>query len=263
MRSGLAALATLRIVAGGILAGGCVDVTDFDPVGDAASIEFAWTVDGEFPTNESCEALGAAYVRVTFVDDRRAVPHGGLLRNCASCAQGAPASCLNARPCMRGGEVECFDTEDQRVVAEGDWTIRLEAVDGSGAVVQASPEAVYSTTSGRIEVAQASFLSGRISALVVLDGQAPTFAGCEDAGLATVELVFDAAGGEVAPGAIEPCTVGGIGTRVAPGASYTVRLRALAADGSVAGETAPETFLIEPGQQVTLNGGEPIELTAL
>lgn len=247
----------------GLLAVGCVEVTDFDPVGNAASIAFEWTVDGAFPTEESCQALGADYVRVTFVDGQRPVPHGGLLRRCASCSEGAPRACLEARPCMRGGEVECYDSGEDRVVAAGEWTIRLEAVDGSGAVVQASPDAVYSTESGRIEVATASFLTGRISAQVTVDGAAPTFAACEAAGLETVELAFEEAGGEIGRGGVETCTVGGVGVRVQPGASYTVRLRVLGPDGSVLGESPPETFVIEVGEEVTLGGGEPIELTAL
>jgi len=255
--------APLALAALATLSSGCVQVSDFNPVGSAASIAFAWTVDGAFPTTERCAELGASYVRVTFVDGTRPVPHGGLLRNCATCAQGAPTSCLTTMACMRGGEVECYDTGDAKVVAEGDWTIRVEALDGSGNVVQASPESRQSTASGRIELPTTSFLSGRISADLLLDGSAPTFAACEAAGIESVELVFDAAGGEVAPDAIEACTVGGVGTRVAPDASYTVRLRALDPEGSVVGESAPETFLVGRGEAVTLNGGEPIELTAL
>lgn len=246
-----------------MLAGGCVQVSDFNPVGSAASIAFTWTIDGEFPTTERCAELGASFVRVTFVDGTRPVPHGSLLRNCATCAQGAPASCLMTMACMRGGEVECYDTGDAKVVAEGDWTIRVEALDGSGNVVQASPETVQSAASGRIELPTASFLSGRISAELVLDGTAPTFAACEAAGIESVELAFDAAGGEVAPGAIEACTVGGVGTRVAPDASYTVRVRALGPEGSVVGESPPETFVIGRGQEVVMSSGAAIELTEL
>lgn len=257
MRPCLAALALAA------LSSGCVQVTDFDPVGSAASLAFTWTIDGAFPTTERCADLGASLVRVTFVDGARPVVHGALVRSCATCAQDSPASCLSARPCMRGGAVECYDTEDARVVADGEWTIRVEAVDGSGAVVQASPEAGYSTASGRIALAPTTFLSGGISAQVRIEGAVPTFAACEAAGVEAVELVFEAAGGEIAPNMIEACAVGGVGVRVAPGASYTVRLRALGPGGAVVGETAPETLTIEPGQDATLNGGDPIELTGL
>src|SRR5690606_7986332 len=130
---------------------------------------------------------------------------------------------------------------------------RVEALDNSGNVIQASPESIQSTASGRIELPTTSFLTGRISAGLSLDGSAPTFAACEAAGIASVELVFDAAGGEVARHPIEACTVGAVGTHVAPGASYTVRVRALDPEGSVVGESAPETFLVGRGEAVTLN----------
>lgn len=244
------------------LAAGCVQVSDFEPVGDAASLAFTWTIDGVFPTRERCEEFGASAVRVTFVDGLRPVVHGGLVRPCASCSQDSEASCFSTRPCMQDGTVECYDTEDSRVVAEGEWTIRVEAIDSAGSVIQASPEAMYSTESGRIELAPASFLSSRVSATTTLDEEAPTVRRCDEAAIGSVALAFLEASGEVARDPVEACAIGGVGTRVAPG-TYTVQLRAMDAEGGLIGESAPETFTLAPGEQATLNGGEPIELLSL
>jgi hypothetical protein len=244
------------------LCAGCVEVVDFDPVGDTASIVFTWTIDGRFPTTELCEAAGVSTVRIAFVDDGRPVVHGSLVRDCATCSESSPPSCFAERPCTRGGEVECFDTEDERVVASGDWTIRVEAVDDGGNVVQASPQAVYSSATGRIEVMPAAFFSSAVSATVTIDGEAPTTMSCSDLGIETIQLVFDEASGAIATEPIEACAVGGVGTRVEPG-TYTVRLRALDVAGAPLAETAPETFTLGTGERAVLNGDEPVELTGL
>jgi hypothetical protein len=82
---------------------------------------------------------------------------------------------------------------------------------------------------------------------------------CAAEGITLVELVFDAAGGDIAREPREPCALGGVGVRVAPGA-YTVHVRSVASDGTTVGETEPESFEVAPGTRVTLNGGAPLEL---
>lgn len=244
-------------------ASGCVQVSDFNPVGEAASISGAWTIDGAFPTTESCQALGASQVRVTFLDGLRPVVHGALIFACASCSEASEAACFSMRECMLGGEVECFDTRPDAVVREGTWTVQLEATSGSTVIAAGPRQVVNASPMGHIALEPVDFLSGRISATFTLNGSAPAFTTCDAAGIAVVELFFESAGGAIEGSGSETCTVGAVGVRVAPGADYTVRLRALAADGTVVGETAPETFTIEPGEHATLAGGHAIELTTL
>lgn len=246
----------------------CVQITDFNPVGTASTMSAAWTIDGAFPTSESCNALGASVVRVVFLDGLRPVPVGALIAQCAQCAEGSDPTCFSTRPCTIGGEVECVDTRPSPIVAEGTWTVRVEAFDGTN-VVSAGPEqTVTAVDMGHIELTPVDFLSGRVSATFTIDGGAPTSASCEATGIASVDLLFESAGGIIAGPAIEPCTIGGVGTRVAPGATYTVRLRALADDGSVIGQTGPESFTIPMSDDrnelhIQLNGMQPVELSTL
>lgn len=224
---------------------GCVQLSDFEPVGSAASVSGVWTVDGELPTADSCAALRANVVRVTFLDGLRPVPHGALVFACAT-------------DCAADGEAECF--ESGLVVREGTWIVRLEAVNGATLVAAGAPQTITAEPMGHIVLDPVAFFSGRISARYTIEGGAPTFASCDAAGIASVQIVFDAAGGTIAGEAVEPCTVGGVGTRVEPGASYTVRLRALGPGGEIVRETAPETFEVEPGDHLTLAEGESIDL---
>ncbi len=221
---------------------GCVQVVEFRPVGSATSVSGAWTIDGALPTAASCEALGAAVVRVTFLDEMRPVPHGSLVFPCAS-------EC---------DETACFSSG--QVVAEGSWTVRLEAVSGATLVAAGPEQPLEAVDGGHVDLAPAAFYSGRISARYTISGGAPSFASCDAAGIASVQLAFLDAGGVVATDATEPCTVGGVGTRVEPGASYTVVLRALGPGGEVVAETEPETFAIEAGDQETLREGAVIDL---
>jgi hypothetical protein len=235
--------ALLGLVA--VVSTGCVRVSDYDPVGNAASISGAWTIDGAAPTAESCRALGADIVRVTFLDDSRPVVHGALIYPCNT-------------TCMES----CFDTRPGLVVAGGEWTLRMEATRGAEVVAVGTAQ-VQSTEAGHIELEPAVFLSGRISARHQVDGSPPTYDSCRGAGVELVELTFDSAGGERAGAAREDCSVGAVGTRVAPGASYVVRLRALGPSGEIVHESAPETVEVAVGEHVELNGGAPFELTAL
>lgn len=223
----------------------CVQVSDFEPVGPAASVSGLWTVDGALPTPESCAALGASVVRVVFLDGLRPVPHGSLVFACAS-------------DCMPDGETECFRTGP--VVAEGSWIVRMEAISGTNTIATGPEQAIEAVPMGHVVLDPVELFTSRISARYTIAGGAPTFASCDEAGIATVEIAFVAAGGALGGEAIEPCSVGAVGVRVAPGASYTVALRALGPAGEVVRETAPETFDVEAGELVELRGGAVIDL---
>lgn len=224
---------------------GCVQLSDFEPVGSAASVSGVWTVDGDLPTPESCAALGANVVRVTFLDGLRPVPHGALVFACAT-------------DCAVDGEAACF--ESGPVVREGTWTVRIEAVNGTTLVAAGAPQTITAEPMGQIALDPVAFFSGRISARYTIAGGSPSFASCDAAGIASVQLAFEGAGGTIAGDAVEPCTVGGVGTRVEPGSTYTVRLRALGPGGEIVAETAPETFEVEAGDHLTLADGAVIDL---
>ncbi len=246
-----------------LFATGCVKITDFKPVGNDTSLEASWTIDGAYPTSERCQELGANQVRVVFLDGLRPVPVGALIHQCASCSASASPSCYANRACTMDGQVECLDTSPNRVILAGTWTVRVEALNGATVIGTGPEQTIDATEMGHVTVDPVDFLSARISATYTLDGATPTFDTCDAAGIDAVELYFETASGTVAGGGSEPCTVGEVGNRVAGNADYAVRLRALAADGSVVGETAPESFSPMPGDHLTLAGGAAIELSSL
>jgi hypothetical protein len=246
------------------LCAGCIPVTDFDPVGGAAAISGSWLIDGAAPTEESCRALAQPFVdpgaepaiprvRVAFLDGQRSVPHSGLVFECVQ-------DCSDDPECSPSA----FDTRDNFVLAVGDWVARLEAIDGAGRVIATGPNvsAAVTASTDRVELPAVTFWSAMISAHAVIDGSTPSAQSCDSAGIALVQLSFEAATGEIGGRGMERCAAGGVGTRVQPG-DYTVRLRALDEGGGLVGETVAETFSLGQGDRTYLNGGEPIELTSL
>jgi hypothetical protein len=252
------AVVSLIAIALAFSSAGCVVLTDFDPVGTSATVRGAWTIDGVAPTEESCMKLGASQVRVAFLDEMRVVAHGALF-----------LTCFNAEAARNGS----FDTGDASlggagpVVADGHWTVRLEAIDGSGNIVAVGPSVVVDVPASNVVALDAmgpvDFLTGTVSASFTIGGAAPTFASCEDAGIAEVMLVFaDLGTGRVAREAREPCAAGTVGTRALPGAIYTVSLRALDASGGTVGESTPSEVIPGTGSLSYL-AGSPFDLLAL
>lgn len=95
---------------------GCIVQVDFDPVGEASSMQGSWTIAGAAPTADGCGEI--AYVRVRFFRGEEHRDHHALVFEC-------PA----------GG----FDTRPERVVAEGAWTVALVAIRADGSVVEQGP----------------------------------------------------------------------------------------------------------------------------
>ena len=253
------AVVCLTTFAVAVLSAGCVVLADFDPVGSSASVRGAWTIDGAPPSSGSCKALGATRVRVAFLDDRRAVAHGGLF-----------FECTNGDAARNG----FFDTADTAmggagpVVGDGYWTVRLEAIAGAGTPVAVGPSLLVDVPASNVVALDAmgpvDFLTGTVSATFDIGGEAATFASCEAAGIAEVTLVFSDLGtGRVAQEAREPCAAGAVGTRALPGATYRVSLRALDAGGGTVAESAPEDVMTESGSLTYLGGGAAFDLLAL
>lgn len=231
----------------GVLLAGCVSLSDFDPVGNAVSIQGQWTIDGEAPTDASCAALGASRIRVTFLDERRPVPHPGLFFSCTASSD--------------GGEAGVFDTAGRRgsgeVVAAGTWTVRLEAIDGTGAVVAIgeSAEAVAEAGGAPIVVPVGAFYTGTVSARFAFGDQNANTTTCEAAGVETVALVFDDLGGGAVVGdSSVPCANGAVGARALPGFTYRAHLEALDAEGAVRFATDPQDLSVERGSECRIGG---------
>lgn len=230
-----------------VLLAGCIQTGDFDPVGDAASIAGSWTVDGIAPSRDSCDALGASVVHVTFLDNARPVTHSGLLFEC------------------REGT---FDTDapggSGRVIAapEDDgapWDLRFEAVDSGGQVIAVGETfTVFVPATEKIIMPPANFVSATLLARFVVNGAEPNAERCADAGFASVRLELD----DPAASAVEDaCQLGSVGARLTAGIEHTARLVAIRTDGSEV-RSAAVTFTSETGTQTILDGS-PFELSAL
>lgn len=211
---------------------GCIEIADFDPAGPGASISASWTIDGAPPTEESCERLGAERVQVTFLDLMRPVPHPDLFFEC---------------------QLGQFDTLDGTgaVVAEGQWSIRLDAIGSGGDIVAigAVEQAVVPDVPA-IALAPVDFSSSNIVAHYLIDGEAPREDACLLAGIAEVGLSFD--------GALEEARVGCqrqlVGRIVPANGTYSVHLVTYDAEGAVLGMSAVETFTVAVGDECFLGG---------
>jgi len=236
---------------------GCVGVEGFDPVGSVAAITGSWQIDSSPATDETCDALGASRVRITFLDGLRAVPHSSLF---AACNEGA----LDSR--MGSGAV----------VAAGLWTVRLDALDGDGSILASGPTAEMNTDAPDggvgvpvITVPAANFFTATLSSAFTIGGEAPSNGSCEAAGIERVGFVFDELApvgeGEEAPGyadtEAELCEVGVVGTRLRPGFTYTVRLRAYAEGGGRVRDSAEQTLdVAATTTDVRFDADGPMEL---
>ncbi len=267
-------------VALGLLVTSCVQVEGFDPVGDVAAVAGRWQIDSATPTSSLCETLGADRVQLTFLDGRRPVSHTGLFFRCDQ----GDFTTVGA-----GGAV----------IGAGRWTVRLDAIDSSGALVAVGPCQEVEVSSEcpdagtPLVTASANFLTATISAGFRIASQDPTQARCDAAGISEVALVFeDLGGGIVIPtgqacgvaggngcggatdagvgvdaglpaltgSSSEPCAAGFVGARVAPGHTYRVRVRATDAAGATVRETEARDVSVTAGQHLELDSAGIIEL---
>jgi len=114
-----------RFVVAALMLGGCIVPVEFDPVGETASMQGEWTIDGAAPTPESCGEI--AYVRIRFFEGEDHRDHPALVFDCAE------------------GR---FDTRPARVVAEGTWVVAPVAIRADGSVVAEGPHDVVDTGLG-------------------------------------------------------------------------------------------------------------------
>lgn len=240
-----------------LLLTGCVQLTDTNPVGTAASIAGAWMIDGQEPTRVLCERLGASRMQVTFLDGLRPVAHPGLFFQCDV-----------TRPVS--GETG-FDTRDASgfVVDAGCWTIRTDALDVGGTVIAIGPsEPVFvpgedvtadgcgGTDMGdHIALPTTDFLTGEVRVWTTIDGTRAGEASCADRGIAEVTLVVDTvpAGGRVDGLGVEgqmritqPCSLGLLAARVLTGDGLTYQMHLETSDDTGAMIDASEMTPVVP-----------------
>ena len=231
------------------LAQGCIVLSDFEPVGAGAPIRGSWTIDGAAPTAQSCDAVGtdlagatprpgASLVRVVFLDGTRPVVHGNLIFQCVSGS---------------------FDTSGgdggtpQRLVALGQWMVRVQAIDGAGNVLDSGATQAITSESATIDLAPVDFGSAQISARWTVAGQPASVAGCDAAGVDEIEIAFSGTGAP--PPHRELCAVGVGGRHLRPG-TYDVTIRALGPGGVVAMQ-GPQSVAVASGEHRQLG---PIDL---
>ena len=243
-----------RIIVLALLSLGCVEVEGFDPAGDVAAIRGTWTIDGQEATGARCEDLGADRVRVTFMDEGRPTTHSALVFQC---------------------RLQSFDTGESRgagaVVGAGEWSARLDAIDGSGNVLAVgdtptSPTVIVAPADGPdsgprqvITIPETNFLSATISARFRIGTESADQRLCEAAGIETVELTFDDPSADrVRITGTEPCQVGLLGARVLPGTEHVAWVRAYAG-GTLVSERGPFPTTPTPGQDIELDASFPID----
>ena len=160
------------------------------------------------------------------------------------------------------------------VVRAGTWTVRLDAVDGSGAIVAVGPASMPITVevtdggpSSSVAVPPADFSSATLSARFTIGGIGASTARCDERNIVEVDLAFDewspTPGPEPAPPPEpEACAVGFVGTRVPPG-RYGVRVRATvrSPDAGVGTflESGPYTYDVAAGQHVDIDAEHSID----
>lgn len=216
---------------------GCIVEITFDPVGSAASVEGAWTIEGAAPTEASCSALGITHLRVRFYDGIVTYDHPDLV---FPCAQGS------------------FDTVDP-VVADGVWTMSLVAIDGSGAKIAEGPKETFDTLAvgGRIRLTAQDFSAAEVVTALqgawTIDGAAPTAASCAALGATEVHVQFLDTAGEPGDDTLKvACADGSFRLEaIAPGA-YTVRLVAVDASSAIQ-MRMPQTVTVTEGATTTLS----------
>lgn len=99
----------------------------FNPVGSDATVETSWTIDGAAPSSASCNALGISDVRVAFQNGATWFEHPDLVF-----------------PCSVGGA----DTRPTTVLRAGNWTMQVQALDSTGAIIAQGMSATLAVTPG-------------------------------------------------------------------------------------------------------------------
>lgn len=230
---------------------GCVVI--LDPIGNDASVEGQWLINGATPTAASCASLGITHVRVRVRDGSRIIDPAALVFDCAD-----------------GG----FDTRPNLVLADGTWTLQLVALNAdapSGMVeVSEGPEEIHDTLAegGHIVLDNVVNFEGTPSGFLAgswtIDGETPTSARCDALAINEVHLEFLDGSGSPDPLTTlkYPCTDGGFTEPLDPG-SYEIRVVAVDLSGNTLAMAMNETVTIAIGSTTTINGGAPVDFSGV
>ncbi len=235
------ALATLLVVLA--VCQGCV-LYVYSPLGNDATVEGSWTINGVAPTAVSCADLGIDTVRIAFYDGGSAFYYDTL-----------DAPCTSGR----------IDTRPRAILASGTYRVRFEAFRGGDRVAEGNMQTIRATVGGHVVLAPADFIAGggfdprgtdaTMSGSWTVMGAAPTAASCNALGVDVVRLAFyDGASARYYDAFDSPCANGSIDTRPTPvlrAGTYTVRFEAFRGSDRV-GEGAMQTVLASAGGHVTI-----------
>jgi len=243
-------LKTIALLAAAIGVSGCIVEITFDPIGADASVEGSWTINGAAPTAESCAALGISHVRVRFFDGDRWADHPELVFSCTE-----------------GG----FDTRPQAVVADGQWTMALVAIDADGDAIAMGPTQTVDTLAGggHIALTPIDFMASGVTALAgswTIGGAAPTEASCTALGATEVHVQFlDDAGDPDPTATLKLACADGSFVQEMQAGEYLVRLALVDAASGTLAMVEPQTVTIAEGMTTTLIpvdfAGEPFDPT--
>lgn len=222
--------------------GGCLVVVDYDPIGNDATIEAHWTIDGAPPTTASCAALGVDTVRIGFYDSVDPFYDRALE---APCADGVIAP-------------------PNRVLASGTYAVRVEAWRAGALVASGNMQTITVRLGDHAVLRPTNFTAGgfdprgndaTVSGTWTVDGVAPSATSCAAIGVDTVRLAFYNGATPFYDTTLEaPCAAGGLDTRptaVLRAGSYTVRFEAWR-DGALVGSGAMTTITATAGGHVTV-----------
>jgi hypothetical protein len=154
----------------------------FDPRGSDATLAASWTIDGLAPSSATCNALGVTDIRVAFQNGATYYEHPDLVF-----------------PCSVGNA----DTRPVGVIRSGTWTLQVQALDASGAIVAMGMSATLTVTPGsHVIMDPIDFTGGAFNPLGSdatvesswqLNGRVPTADSCYAVGIDRVRFVLFAA----------------------------------------------------------------------
>jgi hypothetical protein len=154
----------------------------FDPRGTDATVETSWSIDGVAPNSASCGALGITDIRIAFQNGGSWYEHPDLVVPCS---------------------VGSLDTRPTPVIRAGTWTMQVQALDGSGAIIAQGMMANLSVTPGSHVIMDAiDFTGGAFNPLgsdATVEGswqlntRMPTSDSCYALGIDRVRFVLFAA----------------------------------------------------------------------
>ena len=216
--------------------------TGFDPRGPDATAEATWTIDGRAPSSSTCAALGITDVRIAFQNGASWYEHPDLVAPCS---------------------VGSIDTRPTPIILAGSWTMQVQALDVSGAIVAQGMMANLTVTPGsHVIMDPIDFTGGAFNPLgtdATVDGawqlntRMPTTDSCYALGIDRVRVVLFAASDVAFENGVPvfqvQCSAGRLDSRPMPvirAGTYLWALEAIDAGGEIVTEYSEMTPITIP-----------------